>query len=520
MTTRTRDWMKLSGLVTLALVLALAFAGAVNLPRRSEAQQALASLAAGKAPAIPAAKSAADLSEAFVAVAQAVRPAVVFIEAEQRPQAPSGPRTRQRLPPPFDQFMPDFDTPQPRIRRGEGSGFIISSDGYILTNNHVVAEADRLKVKLIDKRIFSAKVVGRDPDTDVAVIKIDAAGLPTVSLGNSDETRIGEWVLAVGNPLGEDFAFTVTAGIVSAKGRLLRDLQVDRQYSIGDFIQTDAAINPGNSGGPLVNIQGQVIGINSAIASPTGLYSGYGFAVPINLARTVSQQLIAHGKVTRAILGVAIRDADQDDAAYVGLDSIRGVVVQDFSNDDSPAKKAGIQPGDVVVAIDGQPVEYVAQLQQIVGFKRPGEKVQLTVVRKGGQRQSVPVTLGAREDAQEQVASNTTRDTSKGSSYEDKLGLTVEPMTGPEQASGGPQISEAHRGLMISAVDPDGPAAEKGLGPRQIITAVNGQRVRTMDDFQKAMASIKKGDIVSLQLSFMNQAGQWQSFVARLRTGG
>jgi serine protease Do len=517
MTTRTRDWIKLSGLVTLALVLALAFAGAVNLPRPTEAQQALANLAPPKpAPLIPAAKSAADLSDAFVAVAQAVRPAVVFVEADQKPEAPS-PRTRQRLPAPFDQF---FDMPQqPRMRRGEGSGFIISSDGYILTNNHVVDEADKLTVKLVDKRTFTAKVVGKDPDTDVAVIKIDATGLPTVQLGNSDETKIGEWVLAVGNPLGEEFAFTVTAGIVSAKGRRLPDLQADRLYSIGDFIQTDAAINPGNSGGPLVNIRGQVIGINSAIASPTGTYAGYGFAIPINLVRTVSEQLIAHGKVTRAILGVSIRDADPDDAAYVGLDAIEGVVVQDYSSDDSPAKKAGIQPGDVIVAIDGQPVKYVAQLQQIVGFKRPGEKVELTVVRKGGQQQSIPVVLGAREDDQPRVASNTARDANRGSTYEDKLGLTVEPTTSAEEASGA-RIGEAHRGLMITAVDPDGPAAEKLLGPRQIITAVNGQRVRTMDEFQKAMAAVKKGDVVSLQLSFLNQQGQWQSFVARLRAGG
>jgi serine protease Do len=523
MTTRTRDWIKLSGLVTLALVLALAFAGAVNLPRRSEAQQALANLAPSRPAAIPAAKSAADLSDAFVAVAQTIRPAVVFIEADQRPETPqSGPRTRQRLPPPFDQFFPDFDTPQqPRMRRGEGSGFIISSDGYILTNNHVVADADRLKVKLVDKRIFAAKVVGRDPDTDIAVIKIDATALPSVSLGNSDETKIGEWVLAVGNPLGEDFAFTVTAGIVSAKGRRLQDLQ-SGQYSIGDFIQTDAAINPGNSGGPLVNIKGQVIGINSAIASPTGVYAGYGFAIPINLARTVSQQLIAHGKVTRAILGVSIRDADPDDAAYVGLDAIRGVAVQDYSADDSPAKKAGIQLGDVIVAIDGQAVEYTAQLQQIVGFKRPGETVHLTVVRKGGQRLDIPVVLGARDDAEQRVASNTTKDTNRGSSYEDKLGLTVEPTSSAEQASGQP-IGEAHRGLMISSIDQDGPAADKagqGLLPRAIITHVNGERVRTMPEFQKAMAGVKKGDVVSLQLSIMGQNGQWASSVVRLRAGG
>jgi serine protease Do len=216
---------------------------------------------------------------------------------------------------------------------------------------------------------------------------------------------------------------------------------------------------------------------------------------------------------------VSIQDADPDDAAYVGLDAIEGVVVQDYSGDDSPAKKAGIQPGDVIVAIDGQPVKYVAQLQQIVGFKRPGEKVQLTVVRKGGQQQTIPVVLAAREDDQTRVASNTARDSNSGSSYEDKLGLTVEPTSSSEEASGA-RIGEAHRGLMISAVDPDGPAAEKGLGPRQIITAVNGQRVRTMEEFQKAMAAVKTGDVVSLQLSFLNQQGQWQSFVRRLRAGG
>ncbi|MBI2071595.1 MAG: Do family serine endopeptidase [Gemmatimonadetes bacterium] len=517
MTTRTRDWIKLSGLVALALMLALAFAAAVNLPRRSEAQQAIANLAPAKVLSIPAAKPAADLSEAFVAVAQAVRPAVVFIEAEQRTET-SSPRLRQRLPPPFDQFFPDLDVPQqPRVRRGEGSGFIISSDGYILTNNHVVDEADKLKVKLIDKRQFTARLVGRDPDTDVAVIKIDATGLPSVPLGNSDETRIGEWVLAVGNPLGEEFAFTVTAGIVSAKGRRLADL-ANRLYSIGDFIQTDAAINPGNSGGPLVNLRGQVIGINSAIASPTGLYSGYGFAIPINLARTVSEQLMAHGKVTRAVLGISIRNADPDDAAYVGLDSIRGVVVLDFPRDDSPAKRAGLQAGDVIVALDGQPIAYDAQLQQIVGFKRPGEKVQVTIVRKGGERRTYAVTLAAREDTEQRVASNTSREPRRGSSSENKLGLTVEPLT--EQVSRETRIGEEHRGLVVTSVDPDGPAAEKGIGPRVIITHVNGQRVRTMGEFEKAMEPVKKGDVVSLQIYLLDQSGQGRSTVIRLRAGG
>jgi serine protease Do len=522
MTTRTRDWIKLSGLVTLALVLALAFAGAVNLPRSSEAQQAMANLGAPPAQvrSIPAAKPAADLSEAFVAVAEAVRPAVVFVEAVQRRDAAS-PRSRMRLPPPFDQFFPDTEIPQaPRIRRGEGSGFIISADGYILTNNHVVDEADRLKVRLVDKREFTARVIGKDPDTDVAVIKIDATGLPTVLLGNSDETRIGEWVLAVGNPLGEEMTFTVTAGIVSGKGRLLRGLQQSNQsYRIGDFIQTDAAINPGNSGGPLVNLRGQVIGINSAIASPTGYYSGYGFAIPINLARTVSEQLIAHGKVTRAVLGVVIRDADPEDAAYVGLDEIHGVVVSDYSGDNSPAKRAGLQPGDVIVRLDGQTVEYVAQLQQIVGFKRPGDRVQVEVVRKGGERRTYTVTLAARDDEQARVASNPPRDAGRGSSSETKLGITVEPLT--TEAVRDSRIGEEHRGLLITAVDPDGPAAEKGLGPRAIITHVNGQRVRTRAEFDKAMESVKPGEVVSLRVySLSSQTGQGQAMVIRLRAAG
>ena len=522
MTRRTREWMKLGGLVGAALVLALAFAGAVNVPREArnsaQAQQALANLAPSRAPVIPAARSVADLSDAFAAVAEEVRPAVVFIKADQVTKQPSR-QAHPPLPPPFDQMFPQFDNPQPRVRRGEGSGFIISPSGYILTNNHVVDEADRLTVQLIDKRTFKARVVGRDPETDVAVIKIDATGLPAVSLGNSDSTRIGEWVLAVGNPLGEAFTFTVTAGIVSAKGRALLDLR-SSQYSIGDFIQTDAAINPGNSGGPLVNIRGQVIGINSAIASPTGTYAGYGFAITSNLVRTVSEQLIAHGKVTRAVLGVSIQDADPEDAAYVGLDSISGVAVQDYSGDDSPAKKAGIQPGDVIVAIDGQPVQYTAQLQQIVAFKHPGDRVKLTVVRKGGRRHDIPVTLGAREDAAQKVAANTSKDSGSGSSYQDKLGLTVEPLDAATGAGTATQVPEEHRGVLITSVDPDGPAGDKPISARYIITHVDGQRVRTVNEFQKAMSGVKRGQIVSLQLSAMDSNGQWVSRVVRVKAGG
>src|SRR6058998_1989819 len=347
MTVRTRDWLQFGSLVAIAFVLGLAFASSLDLPKKGGAAEPLAAAQQTTAPhrsPLPAAKPIADLSEAFVAVAEHVKPAVVFIRSEKRERA-----SDTRLPPGFDDFFPQLRR-RPQIEQGSGSGFIVSTDGYILTNNHVVAGADRVTVKLFDKREFTARVVGTDPSTDVAVIKIDTNGLPTAQFGNSDSVRIGEWVLAIGNPLGENFTFTVTAGIVSAKGRLLGGLQQSR-YSIQDFIQTDAAINPGNSGGPLVNVRGEVIGINSAIASETGFNTGYGFAVPINLARAVMDQIIKTGHVERAALGITVRDATSEDATYAGLPRITGVVVQDFASGNAPARRARIEPGDVIVAV-------------------------------------------------------------------------------------------------------------------------------------------------------------------------
>ena len=241
------------------------------------------------------------------------------------------------MPPGMQDFFRQFGPQQSQPQEGLGSGFIVSPDGYILTNNHVVADADKLKVKLFDGHVYPAKVVGRDPTTDVAVIKIDASGLPTASLGDDSKAEVGQWVLAIGNPLQLDF--TVTAGIISAKGRSgnLKSLY-NSQWAIVDYIQTDAAINPGNSGGPLVDINGNVIGINSAIASQTGYYSGYGFAIPITLAKSVMNDLIKYGKVRRAILGVSIQDVDPAAAQAAGLKDIRGAQVQGKSPDGpSPA---------------------------------------------------------------------------------------------------------------------------------------------------------------------------------------
>src|SRR5213594_3013366 len=396
MSVKTRDWLKFGTLVSLAFALGLAFASAFRLPSRGEA--AVRSVLQDTSRPLPQAKAAVDLGEEFANVADHVKPAVVYIKSERRERM-----SNRRLPPGFEDF---FQVPRrPQIEQGSGSGFIVSQDGYILTNNHVVQGADRVTVRLYDNREFTAKTVGTDPSTDVAVIKIQASGLPTVRMGDADSTKIGNWVLAIGNPLGDNLTFTVTAGIVSAKGRLLGGLN-SSGLAIQDFIQTDAAINPGNSGGPLVNVRGEVIGINSAIASETGFYAGYGFAIPINLARTVMTQLIATGHVERAVIGVSIRPITPEDAEDAKLTDIHGVVVNDYSGDDSPAKRAGIQAGDVIIAVDGQSIESVAQLQQRVGFKKPGETVQVSVVRSGGVRKTIPVRLVAAPSAEPEEISD------------------------------------------------------------------------------------------------------------------
>ena len=375
MSVKTRDWLKFGSLVAMAFALGLAFASAFRLPSRGEA--AVRSVLQDTSRPIPDAKAAVDLGEAFASVAEHVKPAVVFIKSERRERT-----TNRRLPPGFDDF---FQMPRrPQIEQGSGSGFIVSQDGYILTNNHVVQGADRVTVRLLDNREFTAKTIGTDPNTDIAVIKIQTTGLPTVRLGDADSTKIGNWVLAIGNPLGEAFTFTVTAGIVSAKGRGLQGLN-SGGLAIHDFIQTDAAINPGNSGGPLVNVRGEVIGINAAIASETGFYSGYGFAIPINIAKTVMTQLIATGHVERSVIGVSVLPVRQEDAEDVKLPDIKGAVVQGFTTDDAPAKGAGLQEGDIIIAIDGQPVESVAQLQQRVGFKKPGRPSRLLWRGRGAQ---------------------------------------------------------------------------------------------------------------------------------------
>ena len=442
-----------------------------------------------------------ETGNAFIEIAEHVTPAVVSIQTTRESRAGSRQRNG-RVPPGFEEFFNQLDPQRQQPSEGSGSGFIVSKDGYILTNNHVVEDADRVTVTLTDHRVFRAKVVGRDPTTDVALIKIEGTGLPFVSLGDDMKVRIGEWVVAIGNPLGLDF--TVTAGIVSAKGRGSSDLRglLRDQYAISDFIQTDAAINPGNSGGPLVNIRGEVIGINSAIASPTGFYSGYGFAIPITLAKTVMDDLIAHGRVRRAVLGIGINDVQPEDAAVAGLKTIAGVRVDAFSPpDDSPAKDAGMMPGDIIVAIGGKPVDRVSTLQRIVRGHAPGETVTVDAMRYG-KRMSFKVRL-AEAPSDAQLASGTADDDRRsngGISY-DKLGIRVEPVS--DEFARAEQLDSDVRGVQVTDVAPGGPARDR-LARSDVIVEVlfPGPRrpVRSVADLQRTLERVREGDYVSLQV--------------------
>jgi len=338
------------------------------------------------------------------------------------------------------------------------------------------------------------------------VLKIDAKNLVPAPLGNSSAARVGEWVLAVGNPLGDNLTFTVTSGIISAKGRSLT-LPGQSDRTIQDFIQTDAAINPGNSGGPLVSVQGEVIGVNSAIASETGYYSGYGFAIPIDLARRVMDQIISEGRVHRVALGITVQDATANDAEYVGLPDIRGVLVQDFT-EKSPAQKAGIESGDIIVAVDGKPVEYVGQLQQQIAFRKAGETVKVEVARKGGVRKTLEVRL--QEVAPPKQTADGTSDQSNDASDSsdetatsiDLLGLTVQPVD--QDAVQQFDLAPDQRGLLVTGVTPGGPSygevADPDQGGPDIILSVEAKPMKSVADLKQALTGFKKDDIVSLRI--------------------
>lgn len=311
----------------------------------------------------------------FVAAAKKVKNAVVYIKVRGRSETSDLKQFHQQVPG-FEEWLelPDFQ------REGSGSGVILSDDGLIVTNNHVIENAAEVTVVLNNKQEFEARILGKDPSTDLGLIKIEAKNLPIIGLGNSDEIEIGEWVLAIGNPF--DLTSTVTAGIISGKARSINILREKSQLAIESFIQTDAAVNPGNSGGALVNLRGELVGINTAIASPTGSYSGYSFAVPVNLVKKVVDDLLQFGAVQRGLLGISIIDISDKLAKANHLESLNGVMVREVG-ENSAAKMAGIQSKDIILKINKQPVNSVSELQEIVGRYRPGDKIELRINRSG-----------------------------------------------------------------------------------------------------------------------------------------
>ena len=417
----------------------------------------------------------------FSGLVETYGPAVVNISAKhivkqmsQRamPQLPIDPSD------PFFQFFrrfygfgdnpgPQDDTPSTSL----GSGFIISKDGYILTNAHVVDDANVVTVRLTDKREFRAKVVGSDKQSDVAVLKIDAHNLPTVKVGDPKQSKVGQWVVAIGSPYG--FDNTVTSGIISAKSRALPD----ENYT--QFIQTDVPVNPGNSGGPLFNLQGEVIGINSMIYSQTGGFQGLSFAIPIDEAMRVKDQLVKTGHVSRGRLGVSVQSVNQTLANSFGLKQPQGALISQVEPD-GPAAKAGLKPGDVILQVNGVPVTSSTDLPSQIAALQPGSTAKLQIWRDRATR-DVSVTLGSFSDSK--VASRDTKGMTQG-----RLGVAVRPLTPQEQ-------SEAHTsGLLVE--DVSGPAAAAGVQPGDVILAVNGQRVVT--PAQLAASIAHAGDSVAL----------------------
>ena len=476
----------------------LAIGFAIQIPGLAQAQ-------AGRivTPAVPGAS--AQILPDFADLVEKYGPAVVNISTETRAQArPQTPGLSEDDP--FYEFFRRFMPPEGRNAppgRGErkapekapegaprgqlrpfglGSGFIVSADGFIVTNAHVVENAEVINVRLTDKREFKAKVVGADTRSDVAVIKIDATSLPIVKIGDMSKLRVGEWVVAIGSPFG--FANTVTAGIVSAKSR--DNVGADPNVDAVPFIQTDVAVNPGNSGGPLLNMRGEVIGINSQIFSRTGSFAGISFAIPIDYAFNVADQLMKTGHVTRGRIGVSIQNVSRDLADSLGLGKADGAVVGAVDAD-SPAAKAGLEAGDVITRIDGRTVDGSADLSRTIRGLKPGSKVTLTVWRSGKTR-DLPVTVAEFKDDSVKVAA---KDPKKEPAKTDKLGLAVKELTAEQK-----KALKVTSGVAVEAAD--GAALSAGVGPGDVIMRVNNTEVTSVKSFNEAVAKLDTKKPVAL----------------------
>jgi serine protease Do len=473
------------GSVALSCLILGLIAGDVSGCAPSTSQSATPVAATSSASAPPLTQTPATAAAAlpdFTGLVDRFGKAVVNVEITGRKHTVSAPLTRPDEDPFFD-FFRRFGTPVPvpraedaPILRGSGSGFIVSPDGYILTNAHVVENADEVRVRLTDRREFQAKVIGSDQRTDVAVIKIDAKDLPVVHIGDHTQLRPGEWVLAIGSPFGLENS--VTAGIVSATSRAVGG------ESDVPFIQTDVAVNPGNSGGPLFNLRGEVIGINSMIFSRTGGYMGISFAIPIDVAINVRDQLVKTGRVVRGRIGVTVQNVDASLAESFGLDRPRGALVTSVEKG-GPAERAGVKAGDVILQVDERPIDQTSELSNHVARRTPGADSTLTVWRDGKEqkikvriaelRDSGSVRAGARDSAQEHG----------------RLGLAVQPLT-PEEKD----AAEIDAGVRVVHVE--GPAAEAGVQVGDIVLAVNSHHIRNPEDLRGEVAKIRDGGVAAL----------------------
>lgn len=432
-----------------------------------------------------------DINNAFVEISKSVTPTVVTVFTEKTY------KIVQRNP--LQDFWNDFfyggpgRQQQPKEKeyqqKGLGSGVIVSPDGFIITNNHVVEKADSIYVSTVDEKIYPARIIGADPKTDVAIIKIEANGLNAIKLGDSDKLQVGEWVLAIGSPLGANLAHTVTQGIVSAKGRSEIGLN-----TYEDFIQTDAAINPGNSGGALINLDGELVGINSAIISQSGGFQGIGFAIPVNMARNVMESLLKFGKVIRGWLGVSIQNIDENMAKALKLDGTKGTIVSGVA-DDSPAAKAGLQPGDAIIELNGSKVKNASQLSNDIAGLGPNSKVTLGVVRDG---KKIEIKVVLAEFPSEVAAIPDAPAVNK------QLGFSVSQVT--QELAKKYALSPKIFGVVVTAIDKNSPAFGAGLREGDVIQSINRKKVGSINDFNTVLQGVKKGDYILLNIVRQNSS--------------
>lgn len=438
--------------------------------------------------AIAGATNAYNLPD-FTELAEKQGPAVVNISITQVVQANASPFQGMPQDEALGELFRRFGIPMPGVpgqggpqqeyrSQSLGSGFIISSDGYILTNAHVIRNAAEVVVKLNDKREFTAKIIGADARTDVALLKIEASGLPKVTTGNPDLLKVGEWVVAIGSPFGLES--TLTAGVVSAKGRALP------QENFVPFIQTDVAINPGNSGGPLFNLKGEVVGINSQIYSRTGGYMGLSFAIPIDVAMDISNQLRATGKVTRGWLGIGIQEINKELAESFGMKNTNGALVSNVEKG-SPAEKGGLEMGDVILKFDGKAVVTSGDLPRIVGATKPGKQVPVEILRKGTNK-NLTIVLGEMPTEKDEVIAGTKP---PAKTEVNRLGLILRDLT-PQQK----KKINGKNGLLV--VDSQSPAAQAGIRRGDVILGLNNTEVQTLEQFDKQLAAIPAGRTVAL----------------------